>query len=278
MEGDLGQFLRSRRARIHPADAGLPASGRRRVSGLRREEVALLAGVSVDYYIRLEQERVQNVSDAVLDAVARVLRMDDTERAHLRDLLRPARHVSRPVLRPGLSRLLDLADGMPAFVLGPRMDVLAWNALADRVSGFTGVPDGRRNQLLQVFLAPHTRTLYPDWAEVAADTVAYLRLYAGRHPEDPLLAELVAELSADPDFVRLWAEHGVAEKTYGVKRLRHPELGELEFGYETLAVPGQPDLVIVMYTADPASETGRTVARLREEIGSSRELARSVRG
>ncbi|MEU1386111.1 MULTISPECIES: helix-turn-helix transcriptional regulator [unclassified Nonomuraea] len=278
MEGDLGQFLRSRRARIHPADAGLPASGRRRVSGLRREEVALLAGVSVDYYIRLEQERVQNVSDAVLDAVARVLRMDDTERAHLRDLLRPARHVSRPVLRPGLSRLLDLADGMPAFVLGPRMDVLAWNALADRVSGFTGVPDGRRNQLLQVFLAPHTRTLYPDWAEVAADTVAYLRLYAGRHPEDPLLAELVAELSADPDFVRLWAEHGVAEKTYGVKRLRHPELGELEFGYETLAVPGQPDLVIVMYTADPDSETGRTVARLREEIGSSRELAGSGRG
>ncbi|MER6575080.1 helix-turn-helix transcriptional regulator [Nonomuraea sp. NPDC001023] len=278
MEGDLGQFLRSRRARIHPADAGLPASGRRRVSGLRREEVALLAGVSVDYYIRLEQERVQNVSDAVLDAVARVLRMDDTERAHLRDLLRPARHVSRPVLRPGLSRLLDLADGMPAFVLGPRMDVLAWNALADRVSGFAGVPDGRRNQLLQVFLAPHTRTLYPDWAEVAADTVAYLRLYAGRHPEDPLLAELVAELSADPDFVRLWAEHGVAEKTYGTKRLRHPELGELEFGYETLAVPGQPDLVIVMYTADPDSDTGRVVARLREEIGSARELARSGRG
>ncbi|MFF4197634.1 helix-turn-helix transcriptional regulator [Nonomuraea sp. NPDC001831] len=274
----MGQFLRSRRARIHPADAGLPASGRRRVSGLRREEVALLAGVSVDYYIRLEQERVQNVSDAVLDAVARVLRMDDTERAHLRDLLRPARHVSRPVLRPGLSRLLDLADGMPAFVLGPRMDVLAWNTLADRVSGFAGVPDGRRNQLLQVFLAPHTRTLYPDWAEVAADTVAYLRLYAGRHPEDPLLAELVAELSADPDFVRLWAEHGVAEKTYGTKRLRHPELGELEFGYETLAVPGQPDLVIVMYTADPDSDTGRVVARLREEIGSARELARSGRG
>ncbi|RSN01931.1 transcriptional regulator [Nonomuraea sp. WAC 01424] len=276
MEGDLGQFLRSRRARIHPEEAGLPASGRRRVAGLRREEVALLAGVSVDYYIRLEQERVQNVSDAVLDAVARVLRMDDTERAHLRDLLRPVRHAGTPVLRPGLSRLLDLADGAPAFVLGPRMDVLAWNALADRVTGFAGLPDDRRNQLVQVFLAPHTRTLYRDWAEVAAETVAYLRLYAGRHPGDPLLPALVAELSASPDFVRLWEEHGVAEKTYGSKRLRHPELGELDFAYETLAVPGQPDLLIVMYTADPDSATGRTLARLREEIGASRSLAHAT--
>ncbi|NUS08111.1 MAG: helix-turn-helix domain-containing protein [Nonomuraea sp.] len=263
MEGDLGQFLRSRRARIQPEEAGLPASGRRRVAGLRREEVALLAGVSVDYYIRLEQERVQNVSDAVLDAVARVLRMDDTERAHLRDLLRPTRRPGVPVVRPGLRALLDLADGMPAFILGPRMDVLAWNALADRVCGFSGVPADRLNQLRQVFQAPHTRTLYRDWPEVAAETVAYLRLYAGRHPRDPLLAELVADLSADPDFARLWDEHAVAEKTYGIKRLLHPELGELDFGYETLAVPGQPELLIVMYTADPASATGRVLARLR---------------
>ncbi|WP_433217921.1 hypothetical protein [Microtetraspora malaysiensis] len=156
------------------------------------------------------------------------------------------------------------------------MDVLAWNAMAGRIAGFAGVPTDERNQLKQVFLVPHTRTLYRDWRDVATETVAYLRLYAGRNPGDPLLAELVAELSADPDFVRLWAEHAVAEKTYGVKRLLHPELGELDFGYETLAVPGQPELLVVMYTADPGSETGRELARVREEVAPFPAYARSA--
>ncbi|MEV4455304.1 helix-turn-helix transcriptional regulator [Microbispora sp. NPDC049633] len=266
MEGDLGRFLRSRRARIRPEDAGLPAHGRRRVSGLRREEVALLAGMSVEYYIRLEQERVRNVSDEVLDAVARVLRLDGTERAHLRRLLRPPDDRRAPLghVRPGVRMLLEAADSVPAFVLGPRMDVLAWNALADAITGFSDMPAGERNMARQTFLMPRARSLYRDWAAVAAETISYLRLYAGRRPDDPLLGSLVADLSADPDFARLWEEHPVAEKTFGVKLLRHPELGDLDFAYETLALPGDPDLLVVMYTADPASPTGRVLNRLRE--------------
>ncbi|GAA3582972.1 helix-turn-helix transcriptional regulator [Nonomuraea rosea] len=264
MEGDLGKFLRSRRARIRPEEAGLSAGGRRRVAGLRREEVALLAGVSVDYYIRLEQARVQNVSDAVLDAIARVLRMDVIERSHLTDLLRPAR--GEPVageVRPGMRLLLDMAAHVPAFILGRRMDVLAWNALGDRISGFTAMPPGERNMARQTFLNPQARTLYREWPAVAAETIAYLRLYAGRHPGDPLLAALIADLSADPGFRRLWEEHHVAEKTFGVKLMDHPEFGRLDFGYETLSSPGEPELLAVMYTADPASETGRKLAGLR---------------
>ncbi|MEV5741407.1 helix-turn-helix transcriptional regulator [Microbispora rosea] len=265
MDGDLGRFLRSRRARIRPEDAGLPAHGRRRVTGLRREEVALLAGMSVEYYIRLEQQRVRNVSDEVLDAVARVLRLDGTERAHLRRLLRPPDDRRAPLshVRPGVRMLLDAADSMPAFVIGPRMDVLAWNALAEAINGFSGMPEGERNMARQTFLKARARSLYRDWSTVAAETISYLRLYAGRHPDDPLLGPLVADLSADPDFARMWEEHRVAEKTFGVKLLRHPELGDLDFAYETLALPGDPELLVVMCTADPASPTGRTLARLR---------------
>ncbi|WP_205830871.1 MULTISPECIES: helix-turn-helix transcriptional regulator [unclassified Microbispora] len=264
IDGDLGRFLRSRRARIRPEDVGLPAHGRRRVSGLRREEVALLAGMSAEYYIRLEQQRVRNVSDEVLDAVARVLRLDGTERAHLRRLLRPPDDRRAPLghVRPGVRMLLDAADSVPAFVLGPRMDVLAWNALADAVTGFSDMPEGERNMARQTFLTPRARTPYRDWPAVAAEAISYLRLYAGRHPDDPLLGPLVADLSADPDFARLWEEHRVAEKTFGVKLLRHPELGDLDFAYETLALPGDPDLLVVMYTADPASPIGRVLARL----------------
>ncbi|WP_405394588.1 helix-turn-helix transcriptional regulator [Microbispora hainanensis] len=264
MDGDLGRFLRSRRARIRPEDVGLPAHGRRRVSGLRREEVALLAGMSAEYYIRLEQQRVRNVSDEVLDAVARVLRLDATERAHLRRLLRPPDDRRAPLgqVRPGVRMLLDAAGSVPAFVLGPRMDVLAWNALADAITGFSDMPEGERNMARQTFLTPRARTPYRDWPAVAAEAISYLRLYAGRHPDDPLLDPLVADLSADPDFARLWEEHRVAEKTFGVKLLRHPELGDLDFAYETLALPGDPDLLVVMYTADPASPIGRVLARL----------------
>lgn len=167
MDGEIGDFLRSRRARISPEDVGLNSYGRRRVPGLRREEVAQLAGVSVDYYIRLEQGRGPSVSDAVLDAIARVLRLDETEHAHLRTVARPkARKASAPSVRrvrPGLRLLLDLFDRAPAFVLGRRMDVLAWNALGDALGGFSGLPAGERNMPRQAFLAPGARELYPDW-------------------------------------------------------------------------------------------------------------------
>ncbi|WP_328900493.1 helix-turn-helix transcriptional regulator [Streptomyces sp. NBC_00441] len=275
MDGELGDFLRSRRARISPEDVGLTSYGRRRVPGLRREEVAQLAGVSVDYYIRLEQGRGPSVSDAVLDAVARVLRLDETEHAYLRTVARPdarrtpARRTparTEPTarrVRPGLRLLLDLFDRAPAFVLGRRMDVLAWNALGDALSGFSRMPAAERNMPRQAFLDPGARELYPDWPAVAAETVAHLRLDAGLHQDDKELAALVGELSLkSEDFRRLWADHQVKAKTYGVKRMAHPVVGALTLPYETLAVPGEPDLSLVVYTPEPGSETAERIALL----------------
>ncbi|WP_030411208.1 helix-turn-helix transcriptional regulator [Streptomyces sp. NRRL S-1448] len=261
---ELGDFLRSRRARIQPEEVGLPGHGRRRVPGLRREEVAQLAGVSVDYYIRLEQGRGPSVSDAVLDAVGRVLRLDDTEQEYLRTVARPAPAARRRAaagsapqkVRPGLRLLLDSIDKVPAFILGRRMDVLAWNALGDAVVGFSQMPPAERNMPRQVFLNPQAREVYPDWPAVAAETVAYLRLDAGSHPHDRQLATLVGELSlGSEDFRRLWADHLVKEKTAGAKRMRHPVVGELTMPYETLTVSGEPDQMLVVYTPEPGSQT-----------------------
>ncbi|MFF1646392.1 helix-turn-helix transcriptional regulator [Streptomyces sp. NPDC058240] len=267
MDADLGDFLRSRRARIQPEDVGLQPYGRRRVPGLRREEVAQLAGVSVDYYIRLEQGRGPSVSDAVLDAIARVLRLDETEHTYLRTVARPKSRASAPAssqrVRPGLRLVLDSLTAAPAFVLGRRMDVLAWNALGDAVVGFSRMPVAERNMPRQVFLEPAARKLYPDWAAVAAETVAYLRLDAGLHPDDKRLATLVGELSLkSDDFRRLWADHQVKSKTYGVKRIDHPVAGELVLPYETLGAAGDPDQCLVVYTPEPGSETAERVALL----------------
>jgi transcriptional regulator with XRE-family HTH domain len=276
MDGDIGDFLRSRRARIQPEEVGLPSHGRRRVPGLRREEVAQLAGVSVDYYIRLEQGRGPGgpsrtksggVSDAVLDAIARVLRMDDTEHAYLRTVARPQRgkkdRTPAPRIRPGVQVLLDGMDRMPAFVLGPRMDVLAWNTLADALSGFSTMPAAVRNIPRHVFLDPASRELYPDWTAVAAQAVANLRVTSGRDGDDPELSALVGELSLQSeDFRRLWADHEVKECAYGVKRVRHPVAGLLTLPYETLAVPGELDQTIVVYTPEPGSETAERLALL----------------
>ncbi|MCD9875509.1 helix-turn-helix transcriptional regulator [Streptomyces guryensis] len=267
MDGDLGDFLRSRRARIQPEEVGLPSHGRRRVPGLRREEVAQLAGVSVDYYVRLEQGRGPSVSDAVLDAIARVLRMNETEHAYLRTVARPpkkgGRRRSAPRVRPGIQLLLDSMDRTPAFVLGPRMDVLAWNALADALSGFSRMAPARRNIVRQVFLDPDGRDLYPDWAAVAAQTVAHLRLNAGARPDEPGLRELVGELSLkSEDFRRLWADHQVKACMYGVKRVRHPVAGLLTLPYESLSLPSEPDQTIVAYTPEPGSETAERLALL----------------
>ncbi|WP_338699497.1 helix-turn-helix transcriptional regulator [Streptomyces sp. Q6] len=259
--GGVGDFLRSRRARIQPEEVGLPGHGRRRVPGLRREEVAQLAGVSVDYYIRLEQGRGPSVSDSVLDAIARVLRLDDTETAYLRSVARPdsvprRRRPAGQQVRPGLKLLLATIEKAPAFVLGRRMDVLAWNALADALIGFSAMAPEERNMPRQVFLNPDARALYPEWHAVAAETVAFLRLDAGLHPKDPRLATLVGELSlADEDFRRLWADHQVKEKTYGAKRVTHPVAGELSLPYETLTVSGDPDQSLVVYTPEPGSVT-----------------------
>ncbi|MDT7839515.1 helix-turn-helix transcriptional regulator [Streptomyces justiciae] len=267
MDGDLGDFLRSRRARIRPEEVGLPSYGRRRVPGLRREEVAQLAGVSVDYYIRLEQGRGPSVSDAVLDAIARVLRLDDTEHAYLRAVARPPkkrtprRHAPR--VRPGVQLLLDSMERTPAFVLGPGMEVLAWNALGDALLGFGRMAPARRNIVRQLFLEPGGRDLYPDFPAVAAQTVAHLRLSAGAHPDDPALRDLVGELSLkSEDFRRLWADHQVRACMYGVKRVRHPIAGLLTLPYESLTLPETPDQTLVVYTPEPGSETAERLALL----------------
>lgn len=268
MDGELGDFLRSRRARIQPEEVGLPSYGRRRVPGLRREEVAQLAGVSVDYYIRLEQGRGPSVSDAVLDAIARVLRLDETEHDYLRTVARPTRRKSdrrppAPRVRPGVQLVLDSMEPLPAFVLGRRTEVLAWNALADALNGFSSMAPGQRNVTRQVFLDPAARDLFPDWAAVAAQSVAQLHLKAGQHPDDSEMAALIGELSLkSEDFRRLWADHEVRECRFGVKRVRHPVAGLLTLPYETLTVPMEPDQTIVVYTPEPGSETAERLALL----------------
>ncbi|WP_067819575.1 helix-turn-helix transcriptional regulator [Nocardia inohanensis] len=269
MQSDLGDFLRSRRARIQPREAGLREYGRRRVPGLRREEVAQLAGVSVDYYIRLEQGRGPHVSDSVLDAVARALRLSDSERAHLYALARPSgvgpartAGVYTDALRPGARLVLD-AITAPAFVLGRRMDVIAWNAMGDLVSGFSSVPEAERNQALYLFLNPRAGEFYPEWETVAGETAAFLRRDAGLHPDDPKLKAMIDELSRrSAEFRRIWEGHPVKEKTYGVKRIQHPIAGALELGYETLALQGDPDQLLVVYTAAPGSAAAEALADL----------------
>ncbi|MFI1924881.1 helix-turn-helix transcriptional regulator [Streptomyces sp. NPDC020377] len=268
MDGDLGDFLRSRRARIQPEEVGLPSHGRRRVPGLRREEVAQLAGVSVDYYIRLEQGRGPGgpsrtksggISDAVLDAVARVLRLDDTEHAYLRAVARPRKPAGRPAaprVRAGIRLLLDSMERTPAFVLDQRMDVLAWNTLADAVFGYSRTGPEGRSIPRHVFLDPGSRDFYPEWSAVAVQCVAHLRMLAGHHQDDRRLTALVGELSLkSDDFRRLWADHPVRECAYGVKRIQHPVAGLLTFPYETLAVSADPAQSLLVYTPEAGSET-----------------------
>jgi transcriptional regulator with XRE-family HTH domain len=259
----LGEFLQARRALLSPEAAGIAAYGRRRVPGLRREELAQLAGVSVDYYVRLEQGRAAHPSAEVLDAIARALQLEEAERRHMHELAAPPRARRRAPARervlPGLLRLLDRLDGVPAFVLGRQMDILAWNRLAAALMGDPGrLPPERRNQAWMMFLDPASRDLYADWERCARETVGYLRHCAGRHPDDPRIAALVGELSVRSEpFARWWADHLVREKASGTKRYRHPVVGDLTLGFETLVPPGAPDQALITYTAEPgsASET-----------------------
>jgi transcriptional regulator with XRE-family HTH domain len=261
---ELTEFLRTRRARLQPEDVGLrPFGGRRRVPGLRREELAQLAGVSVDYYVRLEQGRTQNVSEEVLDAVAQALRLDDDERDHLRNLAKPGRARRRPParverVRPGLQRLLEMAEGIPAYIVGRRCDVLAWNRMAAATfTDFGALSPADRNWGRLIFLNEDVQALFDDWTIKARETVAFLRLRAGEFPDDPELAALVGELSVkSEDFRRWWADHNVKDKNFGSKKLHHPLVGELTLEYETFRATDNSDQVLVTYTAeaDSASE------------------------
>ncbi|HYJ70239.1 MAG TPA: helix-turn-helix transcriptional regulator [Nocardioidaceae bacterium] len=264
----FGEFLTSRRNRLTPEAADLPMHGRRRVPGLRREEVAQLAGLSVDYYVRLEQGRAAHPSESVLDAIARALQLDEVERAHLYQLARPKPKRRRPPkreqVRPGIRQLLDRLDGVPAFVLGRRMDVLAWNRLgASLHADFDGLPPRERNMARLIFLDPASIDHYPEWERVARDTVGILRGLAGRHSDDQQLAELIGELSMNSEhFRRWWAAGVVRQKTRGRKLIRHPVVGDLDLHYETLQLPDAPDQVLVTYTAAPGSESETSLALL----------------
>jgi transcriptional regulator with XRE-family HTH domain len=268
---ELAEFLSARRARLTPEQAGLSGDYvRRRVPGLRREELARLAGVSVDYYTRLEQGRSRSASTDVLDALATALQLDDAERQHLHQLGRPQpagrRRRPRPqIVEPATLRLLDLLDEVcsPAFVLGRRLDVLAHNRIAGAlITEFRELPAAQRNQARFVFFDPHARELYSDWAQVAADTVAMLRLDAGRYPNDDKLTALIGELSIQSeDFRRWWSDHDVQRRTTGTKAYHHPLVGDLTVQYQALNSSGDPDQILFVYTTEPGS-TSETALRL----------------
>ncbi|MFD8599508.1 helix-turn-helix domain-containing protein [Kitasatospora sp. NPDC059646] len=273
---DLGEFLRSRRARLRPQDVGLNATdSRRRVPGLRREELALLAGVSVTYYTRLEQGQSVNASDGVLDAVGRALRLDRDEQAHLRDLARPRKAASRGAaakpdrVRAATRQLIAAMDRVPAVVLDRRNNVLAWNPLGhallaghlDRDS--PDRPAERPNLTRLLFLDPHTRELYAHWESETRVALAALRLTVGRHPEDRQLAELVGHLAIhSPEFAALWARHPVRECTVGSKSFHHPLVGELELAFESLTTSDGSGHRVLLYSAEPGSPSAAALGLL----------------
>ncbi|MEU0741135.1 helix-turn-helix transcriptional regulator [Streptomyces sp. NPDC006134] len=257
---ELGNFLRSRRARIRPEDVGFASgSGSRRVPGLRREEVAQLAGVSVDYYVRLEQGRTRGVSDTVLDAVAGALHLDADERDHLIRLARPDRTAAATgdraaAVRPGVRQLLDWIDA-PALAIGHRLDVLAWNRPACAlVTDFARLPRAARNLARLHLLDQEIGPRYPDRDIIAREVVGHLRIAAGRHPRDGELRRLVGELlDGSAEFRRHWEQHAVRVKSSGFKRVRHPQAGPLTLAYEITQFPHDPDVSLLVYTAAPGT-------------------------
>ncbi|HWD78134.1 MAG TPA: helix-turn-helix transcriptional regulator [Kribbella sp.] len=274
-KAEVREFLTSRRAKLTPSEVGLPNVGRRRVPGLRRNEVAMLAGVSIEYYAKLERGAIAGASSAVLEAIAQALRLDDTERAHLLDLARAAdgiptsgRRRRRPAT-PTTSRaslrwaLEAITDGV-AFVRNPAQDLLATNALG-RVFYSPVIGEGGRTPNLArfQFLDPASRDFYPDWDLFAHMCVAIMRAEAGRDPHDRALQDLVGELSTQSEtFRRLWGSHDVRTHGTGTKRFHHPEVGELTLAYEELAVTAEPGLVLLLYTAEPGSPSAEKLQLL----------------
>jgi transcriptional regulator with XRE-family HTH domain len=258
-------FLTTRRARITPERAGLPAyGGNRRVAGLRREEVAMLAGVSVDYYTRLERGNLSGVSESVLEALARALQLDDAERAHLFDLARQANPGPAPArrrrkaapeqVRPGVQRILDGMTMVPAYVRNGRLDVLAANHLGRAVFAPLFEEQAQPNIARFLFLDPAAPDFYVDWEQMAGDTVALLRGEAGRDPYDRNLSNLIGELSTRSEIFRgWWAAHNVRLHRTGTKRLCHPVVGELTLAYESMELTADPGLRLNAYSAEPGS-------------------------
>jgi transcriptional regulator with XRE-family HTH domain len=268
---EIREFLTSRRAKLKAADVGLPDFGTRRVPGLRREEVAVLAGVSVPYYTRLERGELAGASDSVLDALARALQLDDAERAHLFDLARAADPVASPPrrrptkhrIRPSVQQLLDAMTGAAAHIGTERLDILAANPLG--LALYPQMFDGheRPNAARFVFLDPRAHDFYLDWDRTARDVVATLRSAAGRNPYDRELTDLVGELSTRSEaFRQHWAKHDVRFHISGVKRFHHPQVGDIELNYERLEVIFDTGLTIFTYTADPGTPSADALALL----------------
>ncbi|WP_155386163.1 helix-turn-helix domain-containing protein [Catellatospora paridis] len=266
---EFGRFLRARRAELTPDDVGLTTyGGPRRVTGLRREEVAQLAAISTDYYTRLEQGRV-GPSEAVLTTLARALRLDEDQQAYLRQVARPggarpARRTAQRV-RPQTRLLLDNLVDTPALVLGRHLDVLAWNPLAAAlITDFGALPPEHRNYIRLAFLDPQVRSGFADWESVAHNCVAFLRMNAARHPDDPRLATLVGELSLrDPDFRRWWSSHQVAGRMFGTKTFQHPIAGRITLDWQMFASAEDPDQMLMILTAPrdtPAHQALRFLA------------------
>ncbi|HEY8318850.1 MAG TPA: helix-turn-helix transcriptional regulator [Amnibacterium sp.] len=261
----VGEYLRARREVLTPADVGLPAGGRRRVQGLRRSEVAMLAGISPDYYLRLEQGRDGPPSDQVLNALGRALRLDDQGLEYLHRLAHPVHgHVERSSdhrVDDALLRLMALWTRTPAVVIDGCMDVLVSNPLAAALAPGIFEPGG--NLVLAIF-EPLSRQAAPNWEELAGRTVASLRL--GADPDDPRLHDIVGELSADADFSRLWARHDVQAFTTGTTTHYVAGIGFVELRFQNLAVPGRSGLVLTTYFADEGSPGERALAHLAEQI------------
>jgi transcriptional regulator with XRE-family HTH domain len=277
---DLGEFLQDRRGRVQPETVGIDTFGRRRVSGLRREELAALAGVSVDYYVRLEQGRATNPSDEVLNAIARVLALSETERIHLHRLGRPVRRprdmATEEVVRPGIAGLLEGLGDLPAFVLGRRLDLIAWTRVGSAlISEVVDLPHAdERNLARLVFLDRGARDLLPDWEDMARETAGLLRLAAGRNQDDPEIAHLVQELLAEGhEFRRFWEDLEVARMNSGARRFHHPVAGEMTLSFETLSVPDDSSQMLVIYTAAPGSRDAAALGVLAEWAASAAPVA-----
>ena len=276
----MTEFLRTRRDRITPEQAGIIGGGRRRVPGLRREEVAMLTGVSVEYYARMERGDLGGVSVEVLDALSRALKFDEAETDHLNDLARaagPPPRRRRPVeqaVQPTLQRFLDAVTGAPVWVRDRRLDFVAANPLGRALyAPMLDDPANQGNTARFTFLDPASRIFFPDWEINADDMVATLRTYAGQNPLDTRLTDLIGELVTRSDaFRHRWAEHNVRHHRAGVKRIHHPAVGDLELSYEAMEFPANPDWFMFAFTAEPGSPTAERL----ELLGSLSVTARST--